>query len=145
MHRALVFAVLLPFAARAETAEEVLAQAKADCARLEGQFQTAPGTVTKVDLTGDGKLETIIDGSGFSCDTPGFALQGQGAGSLWVVGEGLRLALLARSWRVVQTGAGPALRLWLGGIEAFDGTVPPHPETLAWDPETRSFTSVAAP
>ena len=65
--------------------------------------------------------------------------------TLWVAGEDVHLALYVRGWQLVQTAAGPALQIWVGGGESFEGVAPPHAETLAWNPKTKSFDTVAAP
>jgi hypothetical protein len=101
----------------AQTVEDVLAEAAADCAGFEsGTFSAAPTAITTPDLTGDGQPDTVVDYAGFACSTVASMWGGTGGSSLSVLAGGKRFDFLALGWQVIDW-AGPVLLLDVHGIE----------------------------
>ncbi|MDT8345278.1 MAG: hypothetical protein RQ752_12720, partial [Thermohalobaculum sp.] len=57
-----------PAGAASGPAEALLAEARADCASIDGGVFTTEGApVTEIDLTGDGAPDEIVDQGAFRC------------------------------------------------------------------------------
>lgn len=121
----------------------ILDEAKADCANLDGgAFETPEGTVIRVDLTGDGIVEFIVDASKFTCSTSASYWGGTGGSQLSVVVGGKRLAYFAQAWKVIEWNKAPVLLLWLNGGECGGAGADPCVETLVWNDYNHAFMSV---
>jgi hypothetical protein len=107
---------LAPIAVMADTADEVLAEAKAFCAGFEnGETTVGPEAVQSVELTGDSTPETVIDFSGIACSTMASAWGGTGGTTLTILIDGQRFDHLAYGWTVVDFD-GPVLLLSQHGV-----------------------------
>lgn len=111
--------------ARAETqVERLLTAAAAACAGLDGGVMSAPeGTVTKVDLSGDGVPDAIVDESKLRCSTAASAFCGSGGCMLHAVVGEVVTSWQVTGWRVIDWNQDRILLLgrdggWCGGIGA---------------------------
>lgn len=122
-------------AAAAVSADDILAEAKADCASFgNGTLTVPPEAVTQVELTGEGAPETVIDWGKLRCSTAAGLWGGSGGSSLSVLAGGQRWDFLTNDWQVVQMG-GPVLLLWLHGSECNGAGAQRCIEALTWGGE----------
>jgi hypothetical protein len=85
------------------TVEEVIAEARTLCASFEsGTVEVMPGAVHVVELTGDGRPDTLPDWNGLSCSTMASAWGGTGGSALSILIEGQRFDHMAFGWTVVD-------------------------------------------
>ena len=135
--------ICLPVAAQALTPEDVLAEARADCAGFEkGVLTVPPEAVQQIELTGEGAPETVIDWGLLQCSSAASLWGGSGGQMLTVLAGGGRWDFLARGWSVADLG-GPVLLLALHGAECGGAGVQRCSEAITWGGE--SFLSVRSP
>ncbi|GLS88763.1 hypothetical protein GCM10010873_37370 [Cypionkella aquatica] len=140
---ALAFCVLAGPAFAEDTVEAILAEAKADCASLDkGVFDAPTGSVTEVDLTGDGKAEMVVDASKFICSTSASYWGGTGGSQLSLIVAGKRQDFFAQEWKVIAWNNAPVLLLWLNGGECGGAGADPCIEALVWSDFNKAFMSV---
>ncbi|MBL8563661.1 MAG: hypothetical protein JNN06_15425 [Gemmobacter sp.] len=135
----------LPLApAQALTVDDILAEARADCAGFEkGEMVVMEGAVQELELTGAAPPEVLVDWSKFNCSTAASLWGGTGGQTMSLLtGDGLRQDWLVLGWQVVQFGQ-PVLLLQLHGAECGGTGSQPCVEALVWGGE--SFLSVRAP
>ncbi|MES2435588.1 MAG: hypothetical protein V4586_17405 [Pseudomonadota bacterium] len=144
MIRLVVCLCLLAGPALAEaTVEAILAEAKADCASLDkGVFDAPVGTITDIDLTGDGKPEQIVDAAKFICSTSASYWGGTGGSQLSLVIDGKRMDYFAQEWKVIEWNKAPVLLLWLNGGECGGAGADSCIEALVWSDYNKAFMSV---
>ena len=138
MKRLALLLVLLPGPGLALTVEDVLAEAKADCASFDnGALTVAPSAVHQIELTGDATPETLVDWSGFACSTMASPWGGTGGNLLTVLINGQRSDFMALGWTLVQLN-GPVLVLVLAlhGAECDATGSQPCAEALVWGGES---------
>ena len=102
--RLLGVALLFPGrAAAAGPADRLLAAAAAGCAALDGGVMTVPEeALVRVDLSGDGTPDALLDESRLECSTAASAFQGSGGAMLHaVVGEAVT-SWQATGWRLLD-------------------------------------------
>ena len=134
---------LLPGPMLAETAEDILAQARTDCASLEGgTLTTRPEALREVDLTGDGKPEQIVDSRGFDCTTSAGYWSGTAGSLYWVVMGDAVWGLQAQDWTVVDWNGTPILLQWLNGGDCGGAGAQNCVGALVWDDYGQTFMSV---
>lgn len=132
-HLLLLPLLLAPAAALAGPAEDVLAQAAADCAAFEnGQFTADPEAVQDIDLTGDGLAETIIDAGRFHCSSAASLYGGSGGTWLTVIAGGEARQFLAEAWGVTDFAGRKVLLLYHNGVDCGGIGVDPCVEALVW-------------
>ena len=102
---ALAFALLAAAApVRAEgPVDRLLAEARAACAGIDGGVMTAPeGSLTRIDLSGDGSPDALVDEAELRCSSAASAYCGGGGCMLRaVVGETVT-SWQATGWRVID-------------------------------------------
>lgn len=136
--------VLLASAASAETADEILAQAKADCASIDnGVFSSQPAAVVTLDLTGDGQPETIVDTAHFQCTTSASFWGGTAGTWFSVLVAGQRVDYIAHAWQVVTWQDAPVLMMWHNGGDCGGSGADPCVEAVVWSDYQQRFMSVA--
>ncbi len=130
----LLAAFALPAAAHAGvTAEDILTEAKADCASFDnGTVTMAADAVTPVDLTGDGQPESIVDWSKFTCSTMASAWGGTGGSMVSVLIGDTRSDYMALGWKVIDF-AGPVLLLQVHGAECGGTGSDPCVDAEVWN------------
>ena len=122
--RAVVFALFAAVHAAPATADpvaDVLQRAQDACAEFEnGEFRLAEGAVTKLDLTGDGAPETIVDESKYECSSAASLYCGTGGCMLHVEARGELSSWQATGWKAIEWGPTKILLIgrdggWCGG------------------------------
>jgi hypothetical protein len=87
-----------------EWRDKIISEARSGCEVMDGELSLADEAVLDIDLTGDGKPETLIDTSNFSCSTSASMFCGTGGCSIYVLAQGRTFRWLARGWKVVEWG-----------------------------------------
>lgn len=125
----------------ADTAESVIGEARAACEGFEnGVFATAPGTVTEVDLTGDGVPEQVVDEGTYSCSSAASMYCGTGGCTIVAVVGGAAHRFLVKGWRVVDWDGVPVLLTQIHGANCGGMGLVRCYEALVWDGEGRFLT-----
>lgn len=136
MKRLALLLALLPGPGFALTVDDVLAEAKADCASFDnGALTVDPSALHQIELTGDSTPETLVDWSGFACSTMASPWGGTGGNLLTVLINGQRSDFMALGWTLVQLN-GPVLVLALHGSECNATGSQPCAEALVWGGES---------
>lgn len=117
---------------------EIVQKAKQECQNFEnGQFHSTERSVTLHDITGDGRLEELVDASQFSCSTASSLWSGSGGTYLWVVVDGKTYEFLAHKWRVVDVDGQKVLLLAVHSSECSDKIGPCY-RALVWSDSFRT-------
>lgn len=128
--------------AQALTVDDIIAEARADCASFDkGEMVVMEGAVQEVELTGAAPAEVLVDWSKFNCSTAASLWGGTGGQTMSLLTNGLRQDWLVLGWQVAQFGQ-PVLLLQLHGAECGGTGSQPCVEALVWGGE--SFLSVRA-
>ena len=107
------------------TATEIVQREKKMCTDFnDGKFDSTEQTITLYDFTGDGRPETIVDASQFSCSTSLTMWGGTGGTLLWVVVDGKPYEFLAHGWKVVDMDGTNVLLLAVHPSQCSDNVVP---------------------
>ena len=135
MRRALIWlAALLPAPVWAApvTVDDLIAEARADCASFDkGELTVGPALQTPVELTGDATLETVVDWSQFACSTLAAPYGGTGGNLISVLIAGQRFDFMELGWTVARLD-GPVLLLSLHGAECGATGSDRCAEALVW-------------
>lgn len=122
--------------AGAETTQEppdrIIAEARSDCASLDGEFSLLGEAVVEIDLTGDNKPETLLDASRFSCSTSASLFCGTGGCSISVLVDGQTYQWLSRGWKVVEWEPHIVLLLDRHGSDCGGNNMRSCVEALTW-------------
>lgn len=119
--------------AASNQAEALLAEARADCASIEGGvFSTEGAAVTEVDLTGDGVPDEIVDQRAFRCTSAASFWCGTGGCGLIVIAGETATQLLVKDWRVVDWHGGKILLTAVHGYECGGNNLRWCYEALVW-------------
>ena len=114
------------------TADTVLGEADAQCRAFEnGVFSTTGDVLARIDLSGDGKPDTLVDGHGYRCSS-GNLYCGTGGCPLTLVVDGTRTDLMAKNWRVVDWGTQSVLLLRVHGVGCGGTNLRTCFEALVW-------------
>ena len=128
--------------AQALTAEDIITEARGDCASFDkGEMAVMEGAVQEVELTGSAPAEVVVDWSKFNCSTAASLWGGTGGQSMSLLTNGQRQDWLVLGWQVVQFGQ-PVLLLQLHGTECGGSGAQACVEALVWGGER--FLSVRA-
>ena len=139
-----LLALVVASPAFAQSADAVLAQAKADCAAIDNGVFAAPDAVTEVDLTGDGTPDQLIDSAKFQCSTSPSYWGGTGGNWLAVLAGGKEFDFLAQEWQVLSWNDRPVLLLWHNGGDCGGAGADPCVQALVWSDFRERFMTVAA-
>jgi len=82
--------------------DDVLEEARENCARFEDGTFEPRDAVQRVDLTGDGMPETVVDESRFSCSSAASMYCGTGGCMVRAIVGDQTFSWLAKGWRVVD-------------------------------------------
>lgn len=87
-------------------ADDIVADARASCRDIhKGRFSMARGAIRRVDLTGDGKPETIVDSGRFRCSTAvGRFYCGSGGCLVTIIVKGRTFEFLTRGLKLAKRG-----------------------------------------
>lgn len=85
-----------------EATEKILNEARAECKSFENGELTIDMSfaVSEVDVTGDGKLDEIVDSTAFTCSSAASLFCGTGGCALDVIVDGKTFDFLAKAWSV---------------------------------------------
>ena len=115
---ALCLSAALASPAAADTADSVIGEARAECARLNnGTLTVADTAVARVDVDGDGAEDTIVNAAGFECSSSASYFCGSGGCKVTVLVGGARADVLARDWQLVEVWDQPVLLIAVHGAE----------------------------
>jgi heat shock protein HslJ len=91
-----------------DAVERILAEARNECKSFENGVLTIDmdRAVTEIDVTGNGKMDKIIDSAAFDCSSAHSWFCGTGGCGLDVIAEGTTFNFLAKAW-AVQVGNNP--------------------------------------
>ena len=99
-------------------ATKIIEEARQDCSSFEnGKLTLSDKVINKVDVTGDGKADEIIDFSGISCSSAASLYCGTGGCSLEVIADGKSTRFLTKDWNVFVWDGQPILMLIVHGSE----------------------------
>ena len=131
---AFLLALAAPCAAQAAvTADDILTEAKADCASFDnGTVTVPPDAITQIDLTGDATPETVVDWGKLQCSTMASAWGGTGGSMISVLIGDTRADYMALGWKVVDFG-GPVLLLQVHGAECGGTGSDPCVDAEVWN------------
>ncbi len=117
----------------AETAERIIAQARADCRAFEnGTLTLGENAVVQADLTGDGQPEEIVDSRAFTCSSAASLFCGTGGCTITVVADGTARAFLAKAWRTVDWDGQAILLLAVHGSDCGGTNLRRCYEAVVW-------------
>lgn len=117
---------------KATTATQIVQREKKICTDYnDGKFDATEQTITLHDFTGDGRPETVVDASQFSCSSSVSMWGGTGGTYLWVIVDGKPYEFLAHGWKVVNLGGRNVLLLAVHSSQCGD-TVGPCYRAYAW-------------
>lgn len=138
---ALAFAAtLFPLAALADV-DTLLADGAKACAAQDGGTFASEGAVKEIDLTGDGKADTVVDEAFFTCSTSASLFNGGTGGSIvHFLVDGNETSRLVQGWDTAQWAGATLILLSLHGSECGVAGVDPCFETMTWG--ANSFVSV---
>ncbi len=122
-----------PALANDRTVSGVINTARDECRSLEnGTLEVGENAVVEIDLTGDGKANTLIDASEFMCTTAASLFCGTGGCALSAVVDGTPHEFLAKGWRVVKMYDFPVLLLAVHGSECGGSGLRRCIKALSW-------------
>lgn len=82
--------------------DKVIERARGECRGFEnGMLTVAEGTVTRVDVTGNGQADTVIDARFFRCSSAASLFCGTGGCAISVIADGSTTEFLAKGWRLI--------------------------------------------
>lgn len=138
---ALAFAAtFFPLAALADV-DAILAEGAKACAEQDGGTFASEGAVKDVDLTGDGKADTVVDEALFTCSTSASLFNGGTGGSMvHFIVDGSETSRLVQGWDTAQWAGATIILLALHGSECGVAGVDPCFEAMTWG--ANSFASV---
>jgi hypothetical protein len=130
----------LPTVAAADV-DTILADAAKACAAQDNGTLTTEGAVKEVDLTGDGKPDTVVDEAFFKCSTSASLFNGGTGGSMvHFLADGSETARLVKGWDTANWADSTLILLALHGGECGGAGVDPCFEALTWG--ANAFVSV---
>ena len=133
-----VMLVALSSAAYAGPVDDILAQAKADCASFESGEFAANDAVIDVDLDGLGESDKVVDSGKFSCSSAVSLYCGTGGCVIHAVIGDKSWSFQAEDWRMTDWDGRPILLIardggWCGGAGAqicYEAVVWSHGDML---------------
>jgi hypothetical protein len=105
----------------ADPVAQILQDAKDTCASFENGEFAANGAVVEIDLTGDGKADTVVDESQFSCSSAASMYCGSGGCMLHAVINDQSWRFQAEGWHMIRWDSRPILLI----ARAADGAAGP--------------------
>jgi hypothetical protein len=132
--RHLVFAFLLLAAptAVASPVDDVLEEARENCARFEDGTFEPRDAVQPVDLTGDGVPEMVVDESRFSCSSAASMYCGTGGCMVRAIVGDQTFSWLAKGWTVVDWAGDQILLMQIHGANCGGTNLRRCYEAVVW-------------
>lgn len=117
----LLFTVVVinaPTARASQAANTIIEEAREICRSFDnGVLETGSGAISRVDLTGNGKPDEIVDHGEFSCSTAASLFCGTGGCSMTAIADGQPFEFLTKAWKVAVWDGQPILLLVVHGSE----------------------------
>jgi hypothetical protein len=142
------FAILLlavvgasPAAAESPAAREVVEAARSECTKEKGQFDASPGSITPIDLSGDGTPDEIVDATKFACSTAVSLYCGTGGCPITAIVDGKSIELFGRGWMAMDWAGSKILLLDVHGSRCGANGTTRCFEAITWS--EGAFRSVA--
>jgi hypothetical protein len=104
-----------PALAASPAATKVIESSRSFCSGEKGKFTMAPGAISAIDLTGDGKPDEIVDASKFNCSTAASLYCGNGGCPITAIVAGKPTEFFAQGWRTVDWAGSNVLLLGVHG------------------------------
>lgn len=105
-------------AGASDTGDAIIQQARQDCQSFEnGVLEITDNPISRVDLTGDGQPDELVDSRAFSCSSAASLFCGTGGCSLTAIVGGSTTEFQAKGWRIVDWDRQPILLLAVHGSE----------------------------
>jgi hypothetical protein len=104
-----------PALAATPAATKVIESSRNFCSGEKGTFTMAPGAVTPIDLSGDGKPDEIVDASKFNCSTAASLYCGNGGCPVTAIVSGKSTEFFAQGWKTVDWAGSKILLLGVHG------------------------------
>ncbi|MEM1048462.1 MAG: hypothetical protein AAGL24_20085 [Pseudomonadota bacterium] len=106
----------------ADSVEAVIETARGECRSLEnGVLEVQDGAVTRIDVSGDGEPDAVVDSSKFACSSSASFFCGTGGCAVTIIVDGKTTDFLAKGWKVIDWNDAPVLLLAVHG-NACGGT-----------------------
>ncbi|PZQ96688.1 MAG: hypothetical protein DI533_13940 [Cereibacter sphaeroides] len=124
-------ACLFPTLAAADADAIVAAGAKLCTERDSGTF-TSDGAVRNLDLTGDGRADTVVDEALFKCSTAADLFAGPAGSKVHLLAEGTESSYLVQGWDTAIWTNRQLVLLALQGTDCGAEATDPCFEVLTW-------------
>lgn len=129
----------------ADPGATIISKARGACEGYENGVFDQGEAVSKIDLTGDGTLDTVIDESDFSCSSSKSLYCGTGGCMLHAIVDDEVWSFQAEGWRMMDWDGRPILLIardggWCGGAGAqvcYEAVVWSHGKMLTVMPQAR--------
>lgn len=124
---------------------KIISKAREACESYENGTFDSGKAVSKIDLTGDGNMDTVIDESDFHCSSSRSLYCGSGGCMLHAIVDGEVWSFQAEGWRMTDWDGRPILLIardggWCGGAGAqvcYEAVVWSHGKMLTVMPPAR--------
>lgn len=128
-----------------DTSATIISKARSACESYENGVFDEAKAVTKIDLTGDGNMDTVIDESDFHCSSSKSLYCGTGGCMLHAIVNNEVWSFQAVGWRMIDWDGRPILLIardggWCGGTGAqvcYEAVVWSHGKMLTVMPQTK--------
>ena len=134
-----LFASLLPTLALADV-DTILADAAKLCSEQDNGVFGSEGAVRQIDLTGDGKPDTLVDEGIFTCSTAASLFGGSGGSMIHILANDTQSSYLVQGYETTTWAGSLILLLAQHGSNCNATGVLPCFEALTWGED--SFLSV---
>lgn len=125
--------VMASNALASDLSDRILAAASQECRSFENGSLSVDmdQAISRLDVTGDGSPDEIIDSHAFACSTAASLFCGTGGCGLTVIADGVQTEFLSKAFRVGQGENGPVLELAVHWSECDYAST--CWQTLSWD------------
>lgn len=120
-------------AGASDAGDAIIQKARQECQSFEnGVLEITDKAITRVDLTGDGEPDELVDSRAFSCSSAASLFCGTGGCSLTAIVGGSTTEFLAKGWRIVDWDGQPVLLLAVHGSECGGTNLRRCYNAMAW-------------
>jgi hypothetical protein len=131
-HLAFAFLLLGAATAVASPVDDVLEEARKNCESFEDGIFEPRDAVQPVDLTGDGRPETVVDESRFSCSSAASMYCGTGGCMVRAIVGDRTFSWLAKGWKVVEWAGDRVLLMQIHGANCGGTNLRRCNEAVVW-------------
>lgn len=116
-----------------ELTTKIIDEARKECNSFEdGILELEDGAVSNIDITGDGKLNEIIDSGKLSCSSARSLFCGTGGCTVHLVTDLSSTEFLAKGWKIVNWYEQPIVLLAVHGSECGGNNLRRCYQALVW-------------